>query len=58
MSYITTVDAAERRAVRLPDGQIGTLIGVTINTRRATVLIHGRRHVRLPARDLELVEPS
>lgn len=57
MSYITTVDAAERRTVRLPDGQQGTLVGVTRNTRRATVLIHGRHHVRLPAAHLELVEP-
>ena len=55
MSYITTVDASERRTVRLPDGQQGVLVGLTRNTRRATVLIHGRRHVRLPADQLVLV---
>jgi len=48
---ITIHDARLRQLVALPDGRTGRLVHVSRESRRATVLVGGRR-VRIPADEL------
>jgi hypothetical protein len=57
---VTALKLCDVRAgmlVRLPDGRVGRLKGLTRNTRTATVLV-GTRHVRAAEAELELVGPE
>lgn len=53
----TLHDAALRALVRLPDGTVGRLHGVTRRTGMAKVLVEGR-YRRLPARMLTTIDES
>lgn len=54
MTGLKLCDVRTAMLVRLPDGRVGRLKGLTKNTRRALVVVDGR-HELVPEAELEVI---